>query len=456
MKRYLPTVCLLVVMGAFLLVGTSFAQELQDEILVSFVNSASRVTDANFVIAFPEGIIPIELTSEMTWNSINKTLIISLVEIAPNQEVGVPVIVQGAMGDHQLVGKLTGRYADAGHDFESDPIIFNVDIRGQRRFTTTTRTQTITKVAQNVAVPVVIVAEVVGAAALAAAAGSSNASIAFNFVQLLRFLTFGHISLRRKKPWGIVYDSLSRKPIRGAKVSVFESTYQKLKGKQYSDKEGRFGFVIAPGSYYVTVERPGYQTDRSQTITISEIQTDSLNINVFLLPFADISGVKKGFAKFWRATLKIVDKLSWLFLGLGTVLSAAIVIVLPTTFNIILLSVYILIDFAKMILSRVSFKSGGQVNDRNTGQPLELAVVRIFNADRSWLLNSTVTGVSGYFKFLITPGNYYITCTKAGYKPFSSEIRTVKKSGLITWDLRLEPVVAPEPSIIVPESKLTN
>lgn len=67
----------------------------------------------------------------------------------------------------------------------------------------------------------------------------------------------------------------------------------------------------------------------------------------------------------------------------------------------------------------------GVVYDARTKQPLEMAVVRLFDQEHHKLLETRVTPRSGRYSFLAEPGEYYLDVTKEGYH-FPSRIVTAK------------------------------
>ncbi len=93
-----------------------------------------------------------------------------------------------------------------------------------------------------------------------------------NMVVLLSWLTFGifvvHVILfaffwritrpRKPKTWGIVYDEETKKPIAGAVVRIFDQRFGRLLDATLSNRNGKFGFLIGPSTYYLTVEAKEY------------------------------------------------------------------------------------------------------------------------------------------------------------------------------------------------------
>ena len=85
---------------------------------------------------------------------------------------------------------------------------------------------------------------------------------AFNFLIFLRqiftepLLFFGR---KRKREWGVVYDSLTKQPIDLAMVRLFDKETGKLVETRVTDLQGRYIFIVEPEKmYYITVEKNNY------------------------------------------------------------------------------------------------------------------------------------------------------------------------------------------------------
>jgi hypothetical protein len=90
-------------------------------------------------------------------------------------------------------------------------------------------------------------------------------------VQLLTFFLFLRLA-RPKKPkeWGVVYDSISRKPLGSAIVRIFDSKFNKLLETQITNPKGQYGFFAAKSVYVVTAQKSGYTNYKSENIDLSQ------------------------------------------------------------------------------------------------------------------------------------------------------------------------------------------
>ncbi len=281
------------------------------------------------------------------------------------------------------------------------------------------------------------------------------------FYLLFRFGYFWLIPLhfgKRHKPWGVVFDNATGKPIRNAIVRIFSKEFDKLKESLITDKEGRFGFLIDQGEYYVTVLKPGYlfpstlittatvtayfNIYRGEIITIKERREGVLNINIPLDPEqATVTQGRIAWLRILNVIGVLLEKMNIPLLIGGVVLGGVALIINPTILNAVILLIYGLLVVAKAyFLARIQ-RSIGTVIDTVTKKPIELALVRVFNMERGSLITTRITNKLGRFFTIVNPGQYYVVVAKAGYEPYRSDPFEVKKErSVLKISVKLKPL----------------
>ncbi|MBU2566637.1 carboxypeptidase regulatory-like domain-containing protein [Patescibacteria group bacterium] len=104
-------------------------------------------------------------------------------------------------------------------------------------------------------------------------------------VQLGFYLLFRKLALPVKaKPWGVVLDAKTKKPVYQAIVRVFDKKYNKLLETQITDKQGRYGFFADNNVYYITIEKPGFDKYTSPDIDLASRKEAVIDLSAELSP----------------------------------------------------------------------------------------------------------------------------------------------------------------------------
>lgn len=299
------------------------------------------------------------------------------------------------------------------------------------------------RIIRQIAVPLSITVTAASAGALTVTATVGSANFAFNITQLLqqlsilRFYALGFLRFKRKKPWGKVLDKLTGKPLRGALVQIYEYEFAKMKDAQITDADGRFSAIVTPGKYYLKISRSGFAIAETSVLTVTS-PDQILNLEIYLNPTLEIFNsqyIKK--IDLWDRLKRILDAINPYLLAFGTLVGIINVVIVPNAINYAGLLIYIILDTIKIYLSFNFIKPFGKVMDQ-VGRPVPLSVVRIFEEEKNLLLSTKVTDEEGRFNFLLSPGKYYLTCSKSGFAPYRSNELLLSESGLAAIDIILQ------------------
>lgn len=288
-------------------------------------------------------------------------------------------------------------------------------------------TAEVKKLAEKVAMPSAAITAGLSGLGVAAHLPVTVSSLYFN---LLRLLAVGIVPIKRKtKPWGKVVDRVSNQPIAGAVVRIFETQLNKLKETQTTDDVGRFGFLVKPGQYFITVDKPGYtfrqELGKTRSILaglyqggIIEIkQAGTLNLMVFLDPQS--KALPKLLA--WRLRvvnylLTLLENFNGLFLFIGVVLAIFAYFIIASGYNLLILILYLVLLVLRVGLGRNVQRPYGKVYDVRSKKGLSLAIVRLYDTRQGVLRATKVTDNLGRFTFLVNPGSYYLVVAASDFK----------------------------------------
>ena len=251
---------------------------------------------------------------------------------------------------------------------------------------------------------------------------------------------FQFLRLRKRKPWGRVINHLTGRPIEGAVVKILDTGFRKVKETQVTDKEGRFGFLVAPGSYLIQVLRSGFGEKETPIFQVADLNhSPNLEISLEALHIG-LAEYALRTARFWHWLNLFLDRLSPFTITIGTIASILSALIAPTMLNYAILALYALLILLMTVVKNIAVRSFGRVLSRVTAAPVPLAVVRLYDVKKNWLIGTHVTDESGRFRFLINPGEYYVTAVKNDFSPFTSQPSNFSKSTLLNFDIKLDSV----------------
>ena len=266
------------------------------------------------------------------------------------------------------------------------------------------------------------------------------------FASVFPMLFTAAVARRKRKPWGIVFDSLTGKPIDFAIVRAFEAETGQLVQTKVTDENGRFNLLLSRGDYYVKVSKPGFifparipklkatqLTTRfgpeadiylGQAFTIKNDDTN-INLNIPLDPILSGSSLKL------KARLWFKNAFDWFLISLsyaslplliiGAFLAALATLITESKLNLFISAFYIVLLSVYLVARRIQKVKLGFVFDSETGQPIPKAVISIFDKEYRGIKDVKVTDNHGHFSVLLQKGQYYLTVSAKGYR-FPSKI----------------------------------
>ncbi len=239
----------------------------------------------------------------------------------------------------------------------------------------------------------------------------------------------GHILMTiawgRKKIRGVVYDSNTKEPLDPVYVSVIDLATNQEVANQFTDMEGRFGFVLKKGHYTITAGKTNYQfpsvklagrySDEvydhlyfGESFTVeNEDQVVSMNIPMDALA-VDWNQVEKRRTSFLKYLVKGQTKFAWLFNAIfivGFLASIMITYFYPIWWNYLMTALYVVIGILQ-VYGYGAIYAGKVTKD---GNPLAGAVVRVWNPVLNHEIAHKVTSDMGAYYILVKKDDYYVT-----------------------------------------------
>lgn len=244
------------------------------------------------------------------------------------------------------------------------------------------------------------------------------------------FLLLGR---RRRKQWGVVYNSLSKLPVDLAIVRLIDAGTGAILKSDVTDPEGRFSFLVSKGGKYrIDVVKKGVSYPSAVLAGAAqdgryvdlyhgaefEIGAEgaavhpNIPVDTEERPETDEEIIKEDNRK------RVSRQVALLSPGIGVftlVISPSVAVVLLFAAQVVL---YLL--FRRLAATHRP-RNWGVIYDDRKRKPVYQAVLRIFALPYHKLLETQVTDRQGRYSFRVGRSKYYLTVTKSGYLKTQSD-----------------------------------
>lgn len=274
---------------------------------------------------------------------------------------------------------------------------------------------------------------------------------------------------RKRKGWGVVYNSITKAPIDLAVVRLYEASSKKLLQSKITDKQGRYIFLAETGQYYLEVYKSGFDFPseflkstgedkkysdiyHGEVITVREGEKGAIIANIPMDQHELKASDKQIFRDhFWQAIKNNISYIGPIFGIVALIISPGWIMAALTIFHIILFLLF------RRLARKQKAKSWGVVYNAKNKKPLAKSIARIFSPEYNRMLEAYVTDRYGRYGFLAGNNVYYITAEKEGYESYKTanidlskgEIKVVGKDmPLNPLQADLSPAISIEPKLV--------
>lgn len=235
---------------------------------------------------------------------------------------------------------------------------------------------------------------------------------------------------KRRKPWGTVYDSITKRPIDPAYVVLTDMNGVEI-ASAITDINGRYGFAVDPGTYRIRVNKTNYEFPSTKlagktsddlyedlyfgdVITITEEgQIITKNIPMDQLAFdwneytkSQKDGTLGQRLEFYRKTDTFFYKLSRLLFWLGFAFSIVAIVDNPSWYNTLIVAFYFLMVLVRYFFPGFGYK--GSIHSRVSGHALPFSIVRVKSIGTNMEVSHKVADRLGNYYGLVQNGTYNI------------------------------------------------
>ena len=256
------------------------------------------------------------------------------------------------------------------------------------------------------------------------ATGATGAS-ALTYLQFLFAQPLLLFARRKRQKWGVVYNSVTKRPVDLAVVRVFDIASGRLLRSRVTDREGRYFFLLNPGKYRLEVEKKEFKFpssilgEQKQDGKFENVynggefevtEKDALNRPIPLDPNRALLPAKQVLRLYFTRNWQMV------LTGAGPVLALVSLVVNPKWWvgGLLAIQIGMYLIFRKLAIGEKP-KSFGLVKHVETKKAIGRAVVRVFDTKYNKLLESQVSDTGGRYGFLVGNQQYYMTAEKPGF-----------------------------------------
>lgn len=245
-----------------------------------------------------------------------------------------------------------------------------------------------------------------------------------NPLWLLVLVAFG--IRKNKKPWGVVYDSITKQPISSARVTLIDMRGNEV-AAYTTDSDGRYGFLVPIGMYKIIVNKTNH-TFPSQII--AEKSNDELHDNLYFGETIAIAKEEKIITKNipldhqdfnWNEYITnenqhhrhrdtIISSISNTIFVAGFIFTVLVVVINSSLFNIIVMSLYFILGILK--IGKPNDNPKGTVSSSFNKKPIPFSTIRIISKKTNLEVGRSVVNSQGEYYALVPNGIYDIIIDK--------------------------------------------
>lgn len=292
------------------------------------------------------------------------------------------------------------------------------------------------------------------AIATVAAAGSFPFSDLVTIPLRLMSFLFSLFGLKKRaSPWGVVYDSVTKRPLDPAYVVL-----KNLQGQEVSsaitDLDGRYGFLVEPGVYQMQANKTNYSFPSQKLAgrTKDELYTDlyfgenieikksgeviikNIPLDPVKFDWNEFAKKSKNLMRFYSKWDIMLRKIYDYFFVVGFIVAIIAYIFAPHPYNTIIMILYLILLLLRVL--GLKPKAYGYIIDKMTSNPLSYAIIRIVMPDTGMEITSKPADQYGRYYCLVPPGRYYVKIEKKNEDgiyslSYTSPVIDASKKGII-------------------------
>jgi len=243
----------------------------------------------------------------------------------------------------------------------------------------------------------------------------------------LLLLAFG--IKKRARPWGTVYDSVTKRPLDPVILELVDKNGAVV-ASAITDLDGRYGFLAPAGHYMIRARKTNYAFP---SLLLGHVTRDEIYLDLYFGNYFEIKKEGEVITKnipmdpdtfswnefqkkeetlthFYSSRTVLITRLTDILFSVGFATAIIAFIAAPRSYNIAIFSLYIVMLVMKE--AGPSLSKLGTVRDKETGRPLPYAIIRVYSATLGNEVLHKISTKYGNFYCLVPNGDYILTVEK--------------------------------------------
>ncbi len=254
-------------------------------------------------------------------------------------------------------------------------------------------------------------------------------SLSGGLAHLGAFMMVGFGIKKRERPWGTVYNSVTKQPLDPVYLTLVDKDQKEI-STAITDLDGRYGFLVPPGWYMIRPKKTNFifPSIHLGHLTRDEVYLDLYFGNYFEIKqegevitknipmdpenfdWNEVAKADANLMKFYSKRDLWLVRISEWFFRIGFLVAILALIFAPRPYNIIIFALYVTLLIFKEV--GINLSKLGSVVEKSTGAPLPFAIIRVFSLELGNEVVHKITTENGLFYCLVPDSSYYITIEK--------------------------------------------
>lgn len=248
---------------------------------------------------------------------------------------------------------------------------------------------------------------------------------------------------KRNRPWGTVYDSVTKQPIDPAYVMLTDMEGNEV-ATSITDIDGRYGFAVAAGMYKLVANKTNYEFPSKklagrefdelynnmyfgETVIVKEegdVITKNIPLDQLNFDWNEFAKNEQKRLSYYKRSDVTIARISNVFFWLGFIVATIALIASHTAYNGGVFLVYVVMLIVRHYSPQ--FKPRGSIAEMLTDQPMPFAILHVLSVGTGQEITHKVADRLGNYYCLVPNGTYSIVIDRKNADASYTKIPTLQ------------------------------